>query len=253
MGTPKTPRIQELRSQRNPTEDAPIVFGCTSEQIARTPDAITADTKAYVGPLRLDQDPNFFQKITEYNIRHVYKEFPGEKIRYDIDVGGKTGAEYKAALKEKNIYVNEYAKFFLDSADFKKNRLQKEDEVTLIRLTVSDLFAGTLPHGDYVTFAEIVGTAEDTDAAGNPAPYTKGRMTELGLELCSPDTGPALRLQDDDSNWKTIAMQPILDRDGGPELFRLSADDDRLGLGTDFGKPGFEWLGDDPLVFRLRK
>ena len=57
FGYQKDPRIAELRSQRDPKADAPLVFDCEANQIAWGQNEITENTKAYIGPLF----PNIFQ------------------------------------------------------------------------------------------------------------------------------------------------------------------------------------------------
>lgn len=155
--------------------------------------------------------------------------------RYKITVGGMTGVEYKAALKKQNIHVDVDAEFLLNSVDFEANRQREARETTFICITVDDLFAYNLPKG-YATTDEVF-----------------ARAGELDLDLCFPDTGPALRLQDNDSSWKAIAMQPIVDQNGYPSVFELRKGGGRLELSTLRAKPDDEWDPGRELVFSLRK
>ena len=87
FGYQRDPRITELRARRNPDQDVLVVFECTPEQIARNPEDINIDTKAYVGKLV----PGIFNIVRDYNIEHVYTSFPDKKIkREDLEIGGKS-------------------------------------------------------------------------------------------------------------------------------------------------------------------
>lgn len=236
FGYQKDPRVAELRNPRLKDEaqkqqDMEIIFDCSGhpEQITHTSDAITADTKAYVGPLA----PGIFQKLAEHpNIEHVYTKFPECKIqRYQVELDGKTAQQLEDELKAQKIYVNEYAKYLLRSVDFEKYRTKTIEEVKLVRLTVADL-----GFGQGATTDEIYAKAD-----------------ELGLDLCPTDVGPQLRLQSVDRNWMFIAMKQIPDRSGRPEVFSLSGDDGELELVTDVAKPGRRWDGDSKFVFSIRK
>lgn len=100
FGYQRDPRITELRSQRNPEEDMPVVFECAEEQIARNISEIKKDTRAYVGPLM----PGIFDKIQEYDIEHVYTSFPEGKIRREtIEIGGKDAEALIEEMKKKTL------------------------------------------------------------------------------------------------------------------------------------------------------
>ena len=58
FGYERDPRIEELRSARNPEEDMLTIFECTKDQIAHVPSEITKNTKAYVGQL----EPGIFRR-----------------------------------------------------------------------------------------------------------------------------------------------------------------------------------------------
>ena len=69
FGYRRDPRIGKLRGKRNPEEDAPVVFECTPEQIARNVKEIREGTKAYVAPPRsrnLRQDPGIRHRTRLY-------------------------------------------------------------------------------------------------------------------------------------------------------------------------------------------
>lgn len=66
------------------------------------------------------------------------------------------------------------------------------------------------------------------------------RAKELGLELCSPEVGPALRLaHPDQSNgeWFNIAMEPISDSGGDLGIFKVVCHDGGLWLCSYCGNP----------------
>jgi len=222
FGYQKDPRIKELRSHRNLREDMPILFDCLPEQIAYTSEEITEKTKAYIGALF----PNIFQT----SIEHIYTSFPEGKLqKYHIEIGGKTKDQYETELKSKNIVVGSYAQNLLDSPDFITSKTIEGTD--LVRLTVGDL-----------GFANGATTEEI---------YTKAET--LGLELCPPEVGPALRLSYLGDDWMLIAMKQIRDRDGDPYVFYLIRYGGGLGLDTYDAGPTLRWGSGDRFVFRLRK
>ena len=225
------PRIAELRGQRNPEEDMPIVFECGKEQIAHTIGEIKQGTKAYVGPLV----PGIFDKIQEYDIEHVYTSFPEGKIRKEtIEIGGKNVKTLIKEMQEKKINVSDYAMDMLKSKDFKV--LKETEDAILIRLKVGDL---GFPKGKHPTTDEVY-----------------KRIEELGLELCPAETGPRCRLKylnKSMGDWFWIGMKQITDRDGYPDVFFLERGESVLWLDGYWAEPSFGWNPDDEFVFRLRK
>jgi len=75
FGYQKDPRVQEILEQRNPQEDAPVIFDCQPEQIAHTEEEVNEDTKAYIGSLFDD----FFNKIPK-TLEHIYTRFPEKQV-----------------------------------------------------------------------------------------------------------------------------------------------------------------------------
>lgn len=225
FGYQRDPRIKELRSQRNPDEDMPIVFGCESSQIAENPTQINENTKAYVGKL----EHGIFDKLRRYNIEHVYTSFPEGKIRFrTVEIGGKNSKQLQAELKNKGINVSDYAKDMLESSDFKT--LKNPQNLDLVRLTIKDL-----------GFTELATTDQ-----------IYKRAEELGLELCPAEVGPRLRLKDANQpmgEWYFIAMKQIADRDGGPLVFFLERREDGLWLDDDWADPVSGWSPEDEFVF----
>jgi hypothetical protein len=222
FGYQKDPRIAELRGQRNPEADAPIVFGCAPEQIAHSQADIHPTTKVYIGPL--------FPGIFKLDLKHIATKFPEGLVReQEITIGGKTKDQLVAELTAENLKISSYAAQLLDSPEF-ETKITPEP-LDLIELSVADL---GFPNG--ATTEEI---------------YT--RAEELGLELCPAEVGLHLRLQDKNPVWRWIAMKPIADAYGRPEVFFLYRDGDGLWLCTFAALPGRRWGGALRFVFRRRK
>ncbi len=222
FGYQKDPRIEELRDQRNPKEDAPIVFECLPSEIAWQQEEIAPNTKAYIGPL--------FPDVFQTGIEHIYTSFPEGKIqKYQVEIGGKTKEELKAELQEKKIYVSDWANQLMESKDFEV--LQSTETADLVRLTVEDL-----------GFSNGATTDEIYKKAG-----------ELGLELCPPEVGPHLRLSYQGGDWMYIGMKQITGRGGYPYVFSLSWSGAALHLGTSGARPSRGRASDAQFVFLLRK
>lgn len=228
FGYNKDPRITELRSQRNPEQDMPVVFGCSIDQIARRVGEINPDTKAYVGPL----ETGIFDKLPQ-SMDHIYTSFPEGKIkRQGVEIGGKSTGHLKDELKKAGINISSYVEVMLNSPDF----TIFEDPQTLdtVRATVQGM--------------------------GLKGPSTTdqvyARAKELGWDRCPPETGVCLRLQDKDQllgNWYYIDMNPIVGRDGHPHVFGLGYNEDGLWLRGIWASPGIEWNPRSEFVFSLRK
>jgi hypothetical protein len=232
------PRVAEIRNQRNSETDAPIVFDCDPSQIARTPEQVDQNTKAYIGPLV----PGVFQQLV--NLEHVYTSFPEGKIsRSEVMVGGldkdqlqlKLNKVCKRANGETNI--SSYAQDMLDkmyqSEEFKKFA-QNPENIQTVRLKVGDLGFASNPTTDQI--------------------YAKAQ--ELGLELCPAEVGPYQRLKEIDQpmgDWYRIAMKQITDRDGRSCVFGLEHRGSGLWLYRIWARPTSEWDLDRELMFRLRQ
>lgn len=224
FGYQKDPRIKELRDQRNPEEDAPIVLDCQKEEIAHSQSDINENTKAYIGPLF----PNIFQ----LNLEHIYTSFPEGKIRkMEAEIGGQSKEDLIKEIKAK-FKVSDYAESMLKNADFTVS--QEKENLTLIRLKVQDL-----GFSSGATTKEIFEKAE-----------------ELGLELCPAETGPQLRkqyLNQPLNEWLRIAMKPIPGSDGDPSVFILGRYGGGLWLSFDWTGPDNRWIPGSEVVFRLRQ
>jgi len=225
FGYQKDPRIAELRSQRDPKADAPLVFDCEANQIAWGQNEITENTKAYIGPLF----PNIFQILK--HLEYLYTAFPeGRIVRNTIDIGGQTKEELQAEMKRQNIQIYGYAQSMLDSKDF--TTAKKSEPADLVRLKVRDF---NLPNP---TMENIYRKAE-----------------ELGLELCPAEVGPQYRLQYTDQpsdEYLYIAMKQIADSDGSPGVFGLGRVTDGLWLSRSWAWPADGWYPAYEFVFRSR-
>ena len=231
FGYEKDPRIKELREQRDPKEDMPVIFECEKSQIAHTLKEINKNTKAYVGKLV----PHIFEKIQEYNIENIYTSFPEGRIRMEtIEIGGKDADTLIKEMKKKKINIDDDAEHMMRSKDF---TIQKKTESeTLVRLKVGDL---GFPEGEYPTTDE-----------------TYERIEELGLDLCLPETGPHYRLHYTNQpmgEYFRIGMKQIAGRDGRPSVFDLFRHVGGLWLDGAWTLPTYEWFPGYEFVFRLRK
>ncbi|MBI3589729.1 MAG: hypothetical protein HY093_04960 [Candidatus Liptonbacteria bacterium] len=225
FGYQRDPRILELREQRNPEEDMPVVFECAREQIARRPEDINENTMAYVGKL----EPGIFQKLPD-NLEHIYTSFPDRKIRQEkVEIGGKSAEQLLKELKTAGIKISEYAKDMFQSPEFVSGK--NSEEATLIRLTVADLgFTG------YTRTDRIY-----------------ERAKELGLELCPAEVGPHYRLKYQNQplgEWIYIGMKQISDSDGPTHVSELGRFEDGLWLDDDWAGPAHGWSPEDEGVFR---
>lgn len=226
FGYEKDPRIEELRSQRNKEEDMLIIFECVKEQIAHDSSEINEGTKAYVG----EWNPTVFQFVKQYpNTQYLYESFPEKKIfifnlETDPSINSPEKAEEK--LKEKNIYITDWAKDILHKTEFS----EKGEIYELVQFTVEQL---GFPNG--ATTDEI---------------YTKAK--EIGLSLCPAEVVPHLRLVYKGKDWKRIAMNQIPDHDGDPHVFDLRAAGAGLELGGSRARSGDGLFPDTRFVFLSR-
>lgn len=227
FGYQKDPRIAELRSQRNPETDMPVVFECRSEQIAQNIDEINQDTRAYVGELV----PGIFEKLPS-NIENIYTTFPERKIRREkAEIGGKTSRQIQNELNQAGINISSYAKDMLENSDF--TTLNNPEEIDLVRLTVADLSLSGYPTTDEIY----------------------ARAKELDLELCPAELGPHYLLQRDIplGDWRYVGMKQITDAFGDPHVFGLVRFGVGLWLRGDWAHPDYGWRSEYQFLFRLRK
>jgi len=243
FGYQKDPRVAELRAHRNLEEDMPIIFECAKDEIARTPDDINENTKAYVG----EWNPAVLQTIRQFpNIKHLYESFPEKKIfkqnlETDPNINSPEKAEKAIMAKNMNLFGGKDILY--------KTKFSHEGKTyELVRFTVEQL---GFPKG--ATTTEIIGTKDDLDENGHRAPFTSGAMTKFGLELCPAEVGPHLRLQYFGGEWMMIAMKQIAGRGGGPGVFSLGRGGRRLELHADYAESAKRWDSDNGFVFLSSK
>lgn len=228
FGYERDPRVEELRSRRNPKEDAPVVFECQPNEIAWSQDEVTKNTKAYVGPLFKDIFKTFA------HVEHVYTSFPEGKItRQSLEIGGQTASELEEVLERAGFKISDYARSMLKSKEFTTENQKEQND--LVRLTVDALFNDGRVH----TTDEVFSKAKD-----------------FGLELCPAEVGPHLRLNYRDQpldEWIYVAMKQITASGGDPDVFNVVRNGDGSWLGRSWAGPGEEWHPEDEFVFRLRK
>ncbi len=244
FGFNKDPRIEEIRRQRNPEVDMPIVFGCTREQIARSADQIGSETEAYVGPL----EPGIFDRLELEGVEHIYTSFPeGRILIEETELKGRSKAQLIQDLTEAGIQFP-YAKTMIESKAFE---ISDPETIKTVKLRVADL--GLKNVG---TTAEIIGREDDVDEHGNPAPFTKGKMSELGLELCPYDLAVYKRLEDKNQpvgDYYSVMIEPIAVTHGILYVFGVDRLEDELWLDAYWAGPGRGWNPGSEIVFRFRK
>ena len=198
------------------------------EEIAITKEQVTQRTKMFIGK----PFPGFFKWLPD-SIEHVYTSFPeGKVVRQSVVAGGKSGREYELTLTRRGIEISNWALDMLESKDFVT--LERPEKINLVRLTVGSLGFTINPTSDQLN----------------------RRLQELGLEMCPPEVGPALRLiyQDQPLNRRAvISMRNIEDSIGVWHVFHLVHYDDGLWLLASWGRPVRDWVRDDELVFRVSK
>ena len=227
FGYKEDPRIKELRNQRNPEEDMPIVFDCEPSQIAHNVSEVKPDTKAYVGPL----GPGIFALLTGANVEYIYTSFPEKKIPIlAIKIGGKTKEQLQQKLKQAGVNTTSLAEDMIISPDF--TTLPEAQILITVRLKLYQL--GLL---------------------GNPTTnQVHARARKLGLELCPDEVGPHLRLQYIDQpirEWFYVGMKKITNSDGSTHVFTLARHEDGLWLEDYWARPDYEWVPHSEFVFCL--
>lgn len=220
FGYDPDPRVKEVREKRNTEQDMYVVFDCTPDQLARTPEQIHENTKVYVGPLFKD-----VFKLSQ--LEHIATSFPEGLIRKEkTTIGGKTGPELANLLTDNDLKLWGNAKEMLNSPKFETS--PAGTEITSITLSVSDL---GFPDG--AIYQQI-----------------QDRAKEYGLDVVPHDFAPTKRLSDMDTSWRIMHMKPI-STDGRPRLFGLDSGDE-LALDGDWSSPDRRWDAGRRFVFSVR-
>ncbi|MBI2642128.1 MAG: hypothetical protein HYW96_00955 [Candidatus Wildermuthbacteria bacterium] len=147
-----------------------------------------------------------------------------------LGTGLKTANDFRKALKDNECRVLYEAGGILKRPAFEA--AAKEFEIDLAIVSAVDLGFKKMP-----TLREIY-----------------ARAFGLGLELCTTEVGPQLRLQYEDQprgEWLPIAMEPFLLAFGKREIFVVCHDHAGLWLGSTSGNADGRWHLDRQLVFVL--
>jgi len=142
FGYQNDPRIEELRSKRDPAADAAIVFECDPSEIARAASEIREGTKAYIGP----PVPGIFESVQKYGIEHVYTAFPEGKVeRSKLSIGGKQKEQLMAELKKKASRLQTTRRTYLTAPTSRQRNFQKISTLSACRWLPSALPEAQLP------------------------------------------------------------------------------------------------------------
>lgn len=226
FGYEKDPRVVELRHQRDPKEDAPIVLDCGPQEIAWSQQEINDQTKAYIGPL--------FKGVFQMpNLENIFTSFPERIVRKgELEIGGIGKEQLKQELKNRGVNISNVAEYMIDSPDFTTR--ENREQITTVRLSVGDLgFTGS------ATTEQVYQRAQ-----------------EFGLDICPAEVGPYQRLKDINQpmgDWYWVAMKQIASQDGSPCVFNLHRHVRGLWLGGGWAEPSGEWGPSSKFLFRLRK
>ena len=210
FGLNRDPRIEAILTRRNLKEDAPVVLGCTPEEIAWSEEALNERTKVYIGPL--------FPGVFRLPLEHILTSFPEGRVTFPpLKVGDRatdplTRKEHlkrdlRKALEEGVFDHMEGAGLgglgvekFIDSEAFV---IGEPETVSLVKMRVSEL-GFTEP----TSFEEICRRAE-----------------ELGLYPVPLDVGARLRIAYPSQRQMeslSMAAKPIPGNFDIPCVFSLS-------------------------------
>lgn len=172
-----------------------------------------------------------FQAYVREGVRKFATKGPVFPVYLEIEVGGKSKDDLLTELKSNGHHVSDYAKDIMGKPGWKPG---EHERVKFARVKVRDL-----------------GFTKN--------PTTKqiwARIRELGHALCESCDGPALRLADKNQSrgdYYWIAMEQIVDSDGGPVVFSVDRDDRESWLDAGWTRPVSGWSLGSEFVFRLRK
>lgn len=248
----KDPQLAKLRKVRNVNADMLVIFGtpespCTPGHIAHNQQEVNQNTKAYVGPLY----PGIFEQLQ--HLEHIYTKFPENRVRFISNTVGGPGRqkhELQQKLDSQAVYTWHWAQNIMQREAFTTSPDQKE--IRAVRLTIADL---GFPDG--CSTADLFGTAEDTDDQCRSDPFTKGAMTQFGLEFLPAEFGPNYRIDYNDQPTQGslyMGMEPIFVSFNHPMVaFCFMRNNYELELSARYASPDNWWHPDDEVVFALRK
>jgi hypothetical protein len=227
FGYGRDPRIDELRSQRNPEEDMQILLGCSKDQIAHHESEINQNTKAYLGYL----EAGIFDKWSKPLEENSYISFPGEKIKIRRDTattGGKTSSELLDEMRKRKVSISPNSDKLIRSENF--NLSTKLKDINLIILKIGN-FGLENP-----TTLEIYSRAE-----------------ALGLKLCTLEIAAHYRLayiNQPMGEHLFVSMIQVNDRLGNPSILQLGHNKDGLRLRGHPASSNQRWDPESKFIFQ---
>lgn len=180
-----------VRESRNLKEDAAVILGVLPQEIAWGQEAITANTKVYVGELF----PGIFAE--HQNFEKIYTSFPrGEVVKSALTLGIKSPSKLVADLAASNILLYKNAQQMILSPEF---LLQTRPSDIAVRRLLRGVF------GQAVTVVKLkISDLGFEDSVLTETMFAKAK--EFGLEPCNPEVGPQYRLQHVHSNEDPILV-----------------------------------------------
>jgi hypothetical protein len=180
------------------------------------------------GQMWLDSLKRFLRKENPWPVTTTATE---TAIWKTITLGlHKTPKAYRKVLENAGFKIGDWAKDILKEISI----AQEPREIRLVIRSVADL-----------GFTEA--TWYDVICA---------RATELGLDLCPAEVGPALRLAYADQpyrEWIVVAMEALTSRDRNLSVFSLEHDEGGRLLSAYYGTPGSCWTPGNRFVFVSRE
>jgi len=182
---------------------------------------------------RIIRDPQEAgRQFTEF-LKNIARMVAGIFKTIKVGTGLKSADDFRTALKSAGCSIGDWANDILGKPAF--TVASQEDSIDLVVLTTAQL-----------TGDNNGGTTEEVFAGA----------ARFGLDKCSPEDGPQLRLQYPDQplgEWLRIGMDPIADSDGNLIVFRVAHDVVGLWLDASCADPDNHWRGGNRWVFRRRK
>lgn len=177
------------------------------------------------------------------NVLQIVNDEPGFAIKLfgafrriwrTITIGGRSAAQMLVDLATAGCRVSDWAREIVGKSAF--TTLASPTEVSLVRAKIRDL-----------------GFSDPNDLPTTPQVFARAK--EFGLLLCPAEVGPHLAIQFtdqsvDDVVW--IAMEPIADLGGYPDVFLVFRRGDARFLRADCADPDRDWRLESEVVFVSR-
>lgn len=152
-----------------------------------------------------------------------------------LAVGGYSKEQlFKMMLTKEGFKVSDWARDIMEKSAFRTSA--GPHDVAFVRATVRDLGFTRMP-----TTIEL---------------FDRSRLAGLGLDLCQPEDAPYIRLAYADQlrgEWLWVAMEPITDSAGDPDVFRVGHRGSGRWLDADYARPEVRWHLERKVILRLRK